>query len=107
MDGRSGAPSLDLLDLDLGMPWDWQAAAACRLIDSALFFGPEREPLAARQRREQEAKAVCATCRVVERCRGHALTYREPYGVWGGLTERDRAAIWAATDTRQAAGDPA
>lgn len=92
----------------LGTPWDWQAAAACRRADGNLFFGPEREPLAARRDRERRAKAICATCPVSEFCRAHALAYREPYGVWGGLTERERAVIWAAVDAQQASGgDPA
>ncbi|HSK36683.1 MAG TPA: WhiB family transcriptional regulator [Actinomycetota bacterium] len=87
------------------MPWDWRAAAACRLADSSLFFGPERELAAARRLREQQAKAICATCAVIEPCRIHALVQREPYGVWGGLTERERAAIWAVADPREASGD--
>jgi WhiB family transcriptional regulator, redox-sensing transcriptional regulator len=103
MEGRPGA-----VPQGLGMPWDWRAAAACRLADTSLFFGPERELVGARRLREQQAKAICATCPVLEPCRAHALVHREPYGVWGGLTERERAAIWAAVDSRQAsAGDPA
>jgi WhiB family redox-sensing transcriptional regulator len=103
MEGRPGA-----VPQGLGMPWDWRAAAACRLADTSLFFGPERELVGARRLREQQAKAICATCPVLEPCRAHALVHREPYGVWGGLTERERAAIWAAVDSRQASGgDPA
>jgi WhiB family redox-sensing transcriptional regulator len=103
MEGRPGA-----VPQGLGMPWDWRAAAACRLADTSLFFGPERELVGARRLREQQAKAICATCPVLEPCRAHALVHREPYGVWGGLTERERAAIWAAIDSRQASGgDPA
>ena len=103
MEGRPGAAPEGS-----GLPWDWRAAAACRLADTSLFFGPERELVGARRLREQQAKAICATCPVIEPCRAHALVHREPYGVWGGLTERERAAIWAAVDSRQASGgDPA
>ena len=69
--------------------WDWQVSAACRG-NPEPFFHPygEREP--SRSRREAAAKAVCATCPVLERCREHALAAREPYGVWGGLSEEER-----------------
>src|SRR5918999_4911580 len=97
MEGRPGA-----VPQGLGMSWDWRAAAACRLADTSLFFGPERELVGARRLREQQAKAICATCPVIEPCRAYALVHREPYGVWGGLTERERAALWAGVDSRQA-----
>jgi WhiB family redox-sensing transcriptional regulator len=40
------------------------------------------------------AKTVCAACPVIQQCRQHALAVREPYGVWGGLTEDERNAIY-------------
>jgi len=43
--------------------------------------------------RENAAKAVCASCPVINACRDHALAVQEPYGIWGGLSEDDRAAI--------------
>ena len=39
------------------------------------------------------AVAICSACPVVDSCRSHALTVREPYGVWGALTEDDRERI--------------
>ena len=74
--------------------WDWQLAAACRGADSNLFFHPEGERGAARVARELAAKAVCAHCPVLVQCAHHALTVREPYGVWGGMTEDEREAIY-------------
>lgn len=73
--------------------WDWQLEGACRGTDTELFFHPygEREP--SRSRRESAAQAVCATCPVIAACRSYSLAAREPYGVWGGLTETDREAI--------------
>jgi WhiB family redox-sensing transcriptional regulator len=40
---------------------------------------------------------------VIEQCRRHALTVREPYGVWGGLTEDDREAVYSGDRRRGAA----
>ena len=61
-----------------------------------MFFHPEGERGPARRNRDQAAKAVCRTCPVLTQCRAHALAVREPYGVWGGLSEEDRDAIYAA-----------
>ena len=55
----------------------------------------KQDVLEAASAREAAAKAVCAACPVIEQCRKHSLKVREPYGVWGGLTEDDREAIYA------------
>ena len=39
---------------------------------------------------EDAAKAVCAACPVRQACLEHALSASEPYGIWGGLTLRER-----------------
>ena len=75
--------------------WEWQLDGACREADPRLFFHPEGERGPARRKRAQGAVAVCAGCPVIQECREHALSVREPYGVWGGLTEEDREEIYA------------
>jgi WhiB family transcriptional regulator, redox-sensing transcriptional regulator len=65
--------------------------AICRRVDPALFFHPEGERGRARRNREEKAKQVCAQCPVMAECRAHALTYQEPFGIWGGLTEEERS----------------
>lgn len=70
--------------------WDWQLLAACRGLDSEVFFHPDGERGSAREERERAAKAVCAGCPVLRECAEHALAVREPYGVWGGMTEDER-----------------
>jgi len=77
--------------------WDWQLEGACRGNDSSLFFHPEGERGPSRIAREAAAKRVCARCPVVEPCRAHALSVREPYGVWGGMSEAERDEELAAT----------
>ena len=74
--------------------WEWQIDGSCRTADPTLFFHPEGERGPARRDRDAAAKAICAGCPVLQECRRHALTVREPYGVWGGLTEDDRNAIY-------------
>jgi WhiB family redox-sensing transcriptional regulator len=70
--------------------WDWQLRGSCRGMDSEFFFHPDGERGPARVRRDIKAKAICHGCPVLAQCRRHALTVREPYGVWGGLTESER-----------------
>jgi WhiB family transcriptional regulator, redox-sensing transcriptional regulator len=74
--------------------WEWQLDGACQTADPTLFFHPEGERGPARHNRAQAALAVCARCPVIEQCRRHALTVREPYGIWGGLTSNDREALY-------------
>ena len=65
--------------------------------DGSLFFHPEGERGPSRVAREEAAKQVCARCPVVDPCRAHALSAREPYGVWGGMSESERDEELAAT----------
>ncbi|MCX6420813.1 MAG: WhiB family transcriptional regulator [Actinobacteria bacterium] len=74
--------------------WNWQLEGACRGEDPGLFFHPEGERGPLRTEREEAAKAICARCPVVTQCATHAVAVREPYGVWGGLTEEDREAMY-------------
>ena len=69
----------------------WQAAALCRGNHSYLFFPPSTvERKDERERRETKAKAICMVCPVRLECLDFAMSIREPYGIWGGLTEADR-----------------
>ena len=79
---RLPGPSIDA--------WEWQYQGACRDLDTELFFHPEGERGSTRRRRAAGAKAICATCPVIEQCREYALRAQEPYGIWGGMTEEER-----------------
>lgn len=70
--------------------YEWQLLGACRGADAALFFLPEGERGPRKTRRELAAKAICRGCQVVATCAAFALSTREPYGVWGGLTPAER-----------------
>jgi len=84
--------------------WEWQLLGSCRGQDTELFFHPEGERGPSRANREAAAKAVCATCPVLLQCRAHALASREPYGVWGGLSEHEREDLVAAAQPVAVAG---
>jgi WhiB family redox-sensing transcriptional regulator len=59
-----------------------------------LFFHPQNERGLSRIRRDRAAKSVCARCAVRLECADYAIRAREPYGVWGGLTEEERDRIY-------------
>lgn len=78
--------------------WEWQYQGACRDAGPETFFHPEGERGSRRRSRDAAAKLVCAACPVLLECREHALAVREPYGVWGGMTEDEREAHYAAAE---------
>jgi WhiB family redox-sensing transcriptional regulator len=90
--------------------WDWQVFATCRGMDVEIFFHPCDEHRKARERRIEHAKAICQDCPVVTECRDYALATSEPYGVWGGLSEGERALMLGVRTLRHPGprrrGDP-
>ncbi|MFJ5552905.1 WhiB family transcriptional regulator [Streptomyces sp. NPDC093225] len=75
--------------------WTWQERAACRDLGTDRFFHPAGERGEDRAVRDEAAREVCALCPVQAECLRHALHVQEPYGVWGGLTEEERRALYA------------
>ena len=72
---------------------DWQSYGACQGMSLEAFFHPAGERRSLRSERIARAKAICVQCPVITQCREYALTTKEPYGIWGGLSENDRARI--------------
>ncbi|WP_030747776.1 WhiB family transcriptional regulator [Streptomyces sp. NRRL S-31] len=70
--------------------WEWQAEAACRGMDSAVFFSPPGERGNARRSREEKAQEICRNCPVSALCGAFAAASGQRYGVWGGRTEAQR-----------------
>jgi WhiB family redox-sensing transcriptional regulator len=74
----------------------WQMKGLCRGNHSYLFFPPSTvERKDERERREIKAKAICSVCPVKDDCLEFAVEIKEPYGIWGGLTETERRQIIA------------
>ena len=87
-------PQQPLSQVPADATWEWQEIGSCREADPDLFFHPQNERGLARVRRDRSAKAVCASCTVRVECADYAIRAREPYGVWGGLTEEERERIY-------------
>lgn len=64
-------------------PLAWQADALCAQTDPEAFF-PEKGGST------REAKKVCGSCEVRSECLEYALQNDERFGIWGGLSERER-----------------
>ena len=71
----------------LAMSWneEWAAAALCKQ--------SRPDELFVRGAEQHKAKVVCAACPVRAECLAEALDNRIEWGVWGGMTERERRAV--------------
>jgi WhiB family redox-sensing transcriptional regulator len=69
------------------MAWieDWSARAACRTTDPDALF--------VQGAAQNRAKALCSGCVVRTECLADALDNEVEFGVWGGMTERERRAL--------------
>ena len=63
----------------------WAAQAACRTSDPDTLF--------VQGAAQNRAKAICSGCVVRTDCLADALDNRVEFGVWGGMTERERRAL--------------
>ncbi|SDS61030.1 WhiB family transcriptional regulator [Corynebacterium timonense] len=70
------------LVLDRG---EWVTHATCRSGDPDALF--------VRGAEQRKAAAICRRCPVLMECRADALDNKVEFGVWGGLTERQRRAV--------------
>jgi WhiB family redox-sensing transcriptional regulator len=76
--------SADLTSI-FGLPEEasWQERALCSQTDPEAFF-PEKGGST------REAKKICVGCEVKAECLEYALEHDERFGIWGGLSERER-----------------
>ncbi|GGM01369.1 hypothetical protein GCM10011594_21780 [Nakamurella endophytica] len=80
LDGwQSGLTLLPTTDEDV----DWHDRALCAQTDPEAFF-PEKGGST------REAKKICTGCEVRAECLSYALANDERFGIWGGLSERER-----------------
>ena len=64
---------------------DWARVAACRQTQPDQLF--------VKGAQQNKAKQVCAACPVRTECLAEALDNQIEWGVWGGMTERERRAL--------------
>jgi WhiB family redox-sensing transcriptional regulator len=78
--------SVDIQTLISDSARAWQARATCMWVDPELFF-PERGSST------REAKEVCRGCVVRIECLEFAIANSEKFGIWGGMSERERRRV--------------
>ena len=64
---------------------DWAPLAACRQVQPDELF--------VRGAEQKRARLICGGCPVRSQCLAEALDNRIEWGVWGGMTERERRAL--------------
>jgi WhiB family transcriptional regulator, redox-sensing transcriptional regulator len=81
------APARPTRQGSLGPLWveDWAPLGACAKSDPDALF--------VQGAAQQTAKIVCQGCPVIAECLADALDNRTEFGVWGGMTERERRAL--------------
>lgn len=75
--------SMGIEELIAAVEVDWQERALCAQTDPEAFF-PEKGGST------REAKRICQGCEVRDECLEYALEHDERFGIWGGLSERER-----------------
>lgn len=80
------AELVDEVTGDLPEELAWQERALCAQTDPEAFF-PEKGGST------REAKRVCMSCDVRAECLTYALANDERFGIWGGLSERERRRV--------------
>lgn len=66
---------------------EWQIYAACSGKEADLWFSNKDSEI-------KRAKIICQGCPVRAECLNYALVRKEPFGVWGGLDEKERHRFW-------------
>jgi WhiB family redox-sensing transcriptional regulator len=69
--------------IDDDNPLAWQSDSLCAQTDPEAFF-PEKGGST------RDAKKICGSCEVRNQCLEYALQNDERFGIWGGLSERER-----------------
>lgn len=77
------AAGIKPIEADDDNPLAWQADALCAQTDPEAFF-PEKGGST------KSAKKICDLCVVSPQCLEYALENDERFGIWGGLSERER-----------------
>ncbi len=93
-------PEADLLDILTGSLWgaEWMRDGLCAQTDPDSFF-PDKG------KSNREAKQVCMSCPVRAECLEAALERNERFGVWGGMSERERRRVLRKRESEEP-GEP-
>ncbi|MFM9038026.1 MAG: WhiB family transcriptional regulator [Actinomycetota bacterium] len=80
--------AIEVTEVPMPASFNWMDHAVCKG-KTNLFFPPKAERPQARVRREAQARLLCRSCPVNDKCQVFARDNRE-YGFWGGESEEER-----------------
>lgn len=69
----------------------WHDSANCKGMETNIFFTESTNKQY--KKNTALARAVCNKCKVRSECLNYALTENVPFGIWGGLSPRERSAV--------------
>lgn len=82
----------------------WQHEAACRDHHTDTFYPTsERHDRYEMAWKTRHALTICRQCPVTQQCLNVALTFDDPYGIWGATTPKDREALQRLRRRKQTA----
>lgn len=100
MSNRAGNLALGIPKFTPAPPMgNWVDQAACAGLNPELFYPTRGGPT-------DSAKAVCGPCPVRTECLDYALTTNQPFGIWGGQSERARRRLRLSSITPEPAPGP-
>ncbi len=87
---------IELLRRPTDLDEEWGNRALCSEVDPETFF-PEKGA----SQQAKAAKMVCELCEVRIECLEYALKNDEAYGIWGGLSPRQRRSLKTRRSSRR------
>jgi len=72
--------------------FNWYKQANCKGMSTNIFF-TESSNKKEYKKNTALARSICGNCKVRSECLNHALTEKIPFGIWGGLSSRERNAV--------------
>ena len=75
------------------IPFGAEAESRIALVSKALCRAADPDELFVRGAAQRKAAVICRHCPVMQQCAADALDNQVEYGIWGGLTERQRRAL--------------
>lgn len=70
----------------------WREDASCKKIGHKIFFSDNENSIESKNN-DKLAKSICRKCIVRPDCLNYALNEHIPFGIWGGLSSRERNAV--------------
>lgn len=89
---RAVRPTVTPISVDESDP-DWRTRAACRDMDPEDWFPVSELESGPALVHAENVKTICHQCPAIDSCLSWALDTQQLFGIWGGLTAKERASL--------------